>query len=53
MFLVKCNRVTVTINCVIAEKHLYFNLLVTKQIIVGYNLTFVRSLTASYLEMDG
>ena len=48
-FLLKYNRVTVTLSCVIAEKNLYVNLL---KILVCCNLSFTRSLNVFCLKME-
>ena len=48
----KYNRVTVTLSCVITEKNLYLNLLVTYQIFLLV-VSFNRSLNVFYFQMDG
>ena len=50
-FLFYFNKICICFFCVITEKSLYLNLL--EAIIVGYKLSFARSLNVSYLEMDG
>ena len=40
-FSIKYNRVTVTLNCIITEKNLYVNLLVTNKYSYGLEFKFL------------